>query len=134
MSYKKYILEKYMQIHISQEKEELEKLKNIIDDITTEKNSIEIHNSILRHQNIKLTKSNKQLQDKINNFYVNWEIIEEVNFDNWIYDNTQNQNVKENMKENMKRKISDITYDSDETETDDEIHIVKKPYINFNIW
>ena len=38
------------------------------------------------------------------------------------------------MKENMKRKISDITYDSDETETDDEIHIVKKPYINFNIW
>lgn len=134
MSYKKYILEKYMQIHISQEKEELEKLKNIIDDITTEKNSIEIHNSILRHQNIKLTKSNKQLQDKINNFYVNWEIIEEVNFDNWIYDNTQNQNVKENVKQNIKRKISDITYDSDETETDDEIYIVKKPCINFNIW
>lgn len=74
----------------------------------------------------------------MNDFYENWEIIEEIKFCNWLFDNENLQQIskakitkaKITKPKITKRKLSNINYDTDET----EIHIVKKLNINFDIW
>jgi hypothetical protein len=178
MAYKKNILDKYIKIKEiefpeSLEEQEIERLKTIIENITSDKNSLEIKNSLLQYQNIKLTKEKKELQDKlyekihnkihnkINSNIMNWEIFEEINFDNWLYKkisdsdniskkrksllsiektidelNDELSNTMDNHIHHKKQKLQHIhqssiqqttkkdkilIYDSDETETDDEL-------------
>jgi len=55
----------------------------------TDFNSLVIHNSILKYQNIKLIKENIQLQHKLKKKItcdsMHWEIIEELKFCEWLY-------------------------------------------------
>ena len=122
MAYKKQILERYQKIN---DETYVEPLKsNIftsigdIDDVICEKNTLEIHNSLLRYENIKLIKENKvlksKLEDKIEekkqeiNYWetIHWEMIEELKFSEWLYE--KENNTKENKTSN-KRKV-DNTY------------------------
>ena len=181
MAYKKQMLEKYLNLCESK-KEPLElpyKSNDFssIDDIICEKNTLEIHNSLLRYQNIKLIKENKvlksKLEDKIEekkqeiNYWetIHWEIIEELKFSEWLYNTQDLENPAQKYSEKTKKRKSDeggvtyyththtqenkkvkvaesltlhnsthykkviekekdviVIYDSDETETDDEIY------------
>ena len=108
MSYKKYILEKYIESQNTEEKasQKIERLKTMIDDIIEEKNRLEIHNSLIRYQNINLIKENQKLKDKlqdklhnnINSNMMNWEILEEITFDNWVYNASNASNTSKKRK------------------------------------
>jgi hypothetical protein len=172
MSYKKYILEKYIKSQKTEETEsqEIERLKMMMDDIISEKNTLEIQNSLLRYQTIKLTKEKIELQDKlqhnkmhnkINTTMMNWEMLEEIKFENLLYNKMNNasntskkrkslisvektinelnndsqQQKKQKIQKIQVKKTTIITppiekkviviYDSDETETDDELSFTK---------
>jgi hypothetical protein len=172
MSYKKYILEKYIKSQETEETEEteetkeleeielqeIERLKKMMNDIISEKNTLEIQNSLLRYQTIKLTKEKIELQDrlhkKINSTMMNWEMLEELKFENLLYNkmnNASNTSKKRKSLLNVEKIINELNkdsqqqkkqktqskkttiitpptkkeisviYDSDETETDDEL-------------
>jgi hypothetical protein len=80
MAYKKQILEKYKQsIHKSKE---LPYKYNIFDTIDT----LENHISLLRYQNIKLIKKNKDLKQEINYWEtMHWELIEDIKYSEFLY-------------------------------------------------
>jgi hypothetical protein len=172
MSYKKYILEKYIksqQTDLS-ELQEIERLKRMMDDIISEKNTLEIQNSLLRYQIMNLTKEKKELHNKlqdrlqdklhnkINSTMMNWEMLEEIQFNNWMENKKNNANntskkrksllsvekiINELNNDNQQRKKQKtqsnkttaitlpiekeviVIYDSDETETDDELSFAK---------
>ena len=161
-------MEKYIKSQKTEETEdtesqEIERLKMMMDDIISEKNTLEIQNSLLRYQTIKLTKEKIELQDKlqhnkmhnkINTTMMNWEMLEELKFENLLYNkmnnasntskkrkslisvektmNELNNDIQQQKKQKIQvKKTTIITppiekeviviYDSDETETDDEL-------------
>ncbi len=152
MSYKKYILEKYIKSMQNETSisNEIEMLKDIMVDIISEKTTLELQNSLLIYQNDKLIKEKQMLENKIKSINYNqihWNIYEELEFNNWIYDKEHNKNDKNDKPyKNHKRKLHDendeyqykkhkhdendeideitVIYDSDETETDDELLII----------
>ena len=124
MAYKKQMLEKYLNLCESK-KESLElpyKSNDFssIDDIICEKNTLEIQNSLLRYQNIKLIKENKvlksKLEDKIEekkqeiNYWetIHWEMIEGLKFSEWLYDTQDLENpVRKYSEKTNKRKSNE---------------------------
>ena len=177
MSYKKYILEKYIKSmeNNTPTSHEIESFKSTINEIISEKKTLEIQNSLLRYKNIKLIKEKKNLEcklvntlhaektlkEKINYAIMNWEMIEELDFCDWVYHKENNISKISGSTKN-KRKLSNrmsinkhqydheneneydhqyikkqkkndsyesdnvtILYDSDETETEDELLIIK---------
>ena len=131
MAYKKQMLEKYLNLYKSKkEPQELPYKTNdfsSIDDIICEKNTLEIQNSLLRYENIKLIKENKllktKLEDKIEekkqeiNYWetIHWEMIEELNFSEWLYNKKDLVNPsRKYSKKTNKRKSSegDIIYNT----------------------
>ena len=166
---------------------EIESFKSTINEIISEKKTLEIQNSLLRYKNIKLIKekqnlecklvntlhAEKTLKEKINYAIMNWEMIEELDFCDWVYHKENNiskisgstknkrklsnrmsinkhqydheyENEYENeyeyeyeneydhqyIKKQKKNKSDEsdnvtILYDSDETETEDELLIIK---------
>ena len=169
MSYKKNNSKKR-----SQNTEYTEYNKNIANDlhetssdnIISEKDRLAIHNSLLRyHYKIQTKLKHKlkhklktKLQEKINMTIMNWEIIEELKFNEWLYKQQDLKNpahkaaFKKNRKKHSKTTINYeeskpiektshvnvnnvdndvlIMYDSNETETDDETYIVKSSLYN----
>ena len=101
MSYKKYILEKYINSmqNDTLTSHEIESFKSTINEIISEKKTLEMKNSLLRYKNIKLIKEKQNLEDKllntlhaektlkekINYAIMNWEMIEELDFCDWLY-------------------------------------------------
>jgi len=165
MSYKKYILEKYIKSmqNDTPTSHEIESFKSTINEIISEKKTLEMQNSLLRYKNIKLIKEKKNLEsklintlhaektlkEKINYAIMNWEMIEELDFCDWLYHKENNiskisgstknkrklndrMNINENhyikkQKKNENDESDNVTilYDSDETETEDEFLIIK---------
>ena len=171
MSYKKYILEKYIisMQNVRPISNEIEMLKDIMFDIISEKKRLELQNSLLIYHKIKLIKEKQILEDKlqkllqvknqlkkkINYNQIHWDIYEELEFNDWLYDKEHNKNDKNDKNDkNHKRKLHDemsidksksyedhqckkqkhdendendeitVIYDSDETETDDELYSI----------
>lgn len=89
-------------------------------DMMSENHTLIMHNSILKYQNIKLVKENTILQSKLKKKMLcdtmHWEIIEEINFCEWL-------NNKQDL-ENLPRKCSEKTNKrkSDEGVTVTQIH------------
>ena len=76
----------------------------------SEFNSLVIHNSILRYQNIKLIKENTQLQHKLKQKItcdtMHWEIIEEIKFCEWLHDKQNLENPVHKCNENSNKRKS----------------------------
>ena len=105
MAYKKQMLEKYLNLHESQQElhqasHVLPYMSNVfgsIDDIICEKNTLEIQNSLLRYENLKLIKENKLLKSKLQTNieekkqemkfleFVEWEMSEGINYRECVY-------------------------------------------------
>lgn len=109
---KKYILDKYIKSQdidtrtdtysISYEKPPIFQ--------KSELNSLVIHNSILRYQNMKLIKENTQLQHKLKQKItcdtMHWEIIEEIKFCKWLHDKQNLENPAHKCNENSNKRKS----------------------------
>jgi hypothetical protein len=141
MAYKKQMLEKYLNLHESQHESQQElhqvshelpyKSNNFgsIDDIICEKNTLEIHNSLLRYENFKLLKENKLLKTKLQTNieekkqemkfleFVEWEMTEGINYRECLYNTSYFSN---------KRKVDTIdTHDTHDTQDTHEIKKIK---------
>ena len=150
MSYKKYILEKYKSNHnVAPLYHEIKLLQYMINDIISEKNTLEIQNSLLRYQKFKLIKEKQNLEDKlekklelelelelendlhqnINYNQMHWEVFEELEFSVWLYDKKNkrkscddHQYIKKQKKN--KNDENDENDENDDTETEDELLII----------
>ena len=134
MAYKKQMLEKYLNLHESQQ--ELHQVSHdlpyksnnfgSIDDIICEKNTLEIQNSLLRYENLKLIKENKLLKSKLQTNieekkqemkfleFVEWEMSEGINYRECLYNTSYFSN---------KRKVD--TTDLHDTHDTHEIKKIK---------
>ena len=89
----------------------------------SELNSLVIHNSILRYQNMKLIKENTQLQHKLKQKItcdtMHWEIIEEIKFCEWLHDkqNLENPAHKCNEISNKRKSSEGVTVTHTQTYT-----------------
>ena len=138
MAYKKQMLEKYLNLHESQQElyqdsHDLPYKSNnfgSIDDIICEKNTLEIQNSLLRYENIKLIKENKLLKSKLQTNieekkqemkfleFVEWEMSEGINYRECLYNTSYFSN---------KRKVDTTdTHDTHDTQDTQDIHEIKK--------
>jgi len=135
MAYKKQMLEKYLNLHESQQElyqdsQDLPYKSNnfgSIDDIICEKNTLEIQNSLLRYENLKLIKENKLLKSKLQTNieekkqemkfleFVEWEMSEGINYRECIYNTSNFSN---------KRKVD--TTDLHDTHDTHDTHEIKK--------
>lgn len=136
MAYKKQILEKYkkmsendLQYNLEDYPHKTNKFDNI-DDIICENKTIVIHNSTLKYKNINFITENILLQEKLKQKHncdtMNWEIIEEMKFCEWLYDKENGIDIC--VSKNTHKRKSDVGVNVTHTQQNKKVKVIEETH------